>query len=297
MRKHPVLAALAIVAGVFGLFMLSVYVLVHSLGQEEDYVPGDKVAVIEVSGILTDSKETLDDLEKMRDDDSVKALVIRIDSPGGAVGPSQEIYEELRKTTREKKCVASLGGVAASGGYYIAAACNQIVSNPGTITGSIGVLMEHSNVQGLLGKLGIEAGVLKAGKYKDAGSPFRPMQPEERALIQGVIDSVHQQFIRAVAEGRKMPVQKVAAVADGRILSGEQAKGYGLVDQLGNLQDAVDLAGKLGGIEGKPRAFYVKKEKFSFWDWFMGGQDPSQAILDKLGWNLHYLTPGTPQLR
>jgi protease-4 len=296
MRKHPVLAALAIVAGVFGLFMLSVYVLVHSLGRGEAYVPGEKVAVIEVSGILTDSKSTIDKLEELREDDSVKALVIRIDSPGGAVGPAQELYEELRKTIREKKCVASLGGVAASGGYYIAAACDKIVSNPGTITGSIGVLMEYSNVQGLLNKLGVQAGVLKAGKYKDAGSPFRPMQPEERALIQGVIDSVHQQFIRAVAEGRKMPKEKVAAIADGRILSGEQAKNFGLVDQLGNLQDAVDLAGKLGGIKGKAKALYVKKTPFSFWEWLMGDDDGSSALL-RLGYNLHYLTPGTPQLR
>ncbi len=296
MKDHPVLSALLIVAGVFALFVVAVVVLVSLVGGEKR-VSGPHVGVIEVSGLILEAKPVVDKLIEFRKNPDVKAIVMRIDSPGGEVGPSQEIYEEVRKTAKVKKVVASLGGVAASGGYYIAAACDRIVSNPGTITGSIGVIMEFSNIQGLLGKLGVQADVIKAGKFKDTGSPVRPMTPEERALVQGVIDSVHGQFIRAVAEGRRMPEEKVRPVADGRVMSGEQARGLGLVDSLGNLEDAIVEAGRLGGIKGEVEAVYVKKKPFSIWGLLFDDEAASNALGRLREWQLRFVLPGFSQMR
>jgi protease-4 len=172
-----------------------------------------------------------------------------------------------------------MGSVAASGGYYIASASDRIVANPGTITGSIGVIMQFSNLEELLKKIGVKGVVLKSGEHKDIGSPFREMTPEERRIMQEVLDNVHQQFIQAVADGRKLERSKVAQIADGRILTGEQAKNLGLVDQLGNLQDTIDVAAKMVGIEGKPNVLYPKR-KISIWDLLM--RDMASAIVDVL---------------
>jgi protease-4 len=181
-----------------------------------------------------------------------------------------------------------MGSVAASGGYYIACASDLIVANPGTITGSIGVLMEFTNIEELFKKIGIKGVVLKSGEHKDIGSPFREMTPDEKKIIQEVIDNVHQQFIQAVADGRKMDRSKVTQIADGRILTGEQAKQAGLVDQIGNLQDAIDTTAKLVGIEGKPNILYPKK-KFSLWELLI--RETVSAILQTLnekGFELNY---------
>jgi protease-4 len=296
-KKHPVIAALLIVAAVFGLFVVAVAVLVDVVGREETYVSGPHVGVIEVSGIIADAKPVVDKLIDLRKDPEVKAIVMRIDSPGGEVGPSQEIYEEVRKTAGVKKVVASLGGVAASGGYYIASGCNRIVSNPGTITGSIGVIIEFSNVQGLLNKIGVQADVVKSGVFKDTGSPFRPMTVKERELVQGVIDSVHEQFIKAVSEGRKIPIEKVRLIADGRIMSGEQARKLGLVDTLGSLQDAVEVAGRMGGIKGEVEATYVKKKTFSVWKLVFGEESASSMVGRLSDYQLRYLLTGLQQVR
>jgi protease-4 len=299
-KDHPVIAALLIVASVFALFVLSVVVLVSYVGRQEPYISGAHVGVIEVSGLITSGKPVIDKLIQFRKDPEVKAVVLRVDSPGGEVGPSQEIYEEVRKTAKVKKVVASLGGVAASGGYYIASACDRIISNPGTITGSIGVIIEFSNVEGLLKKIGVTADVVKSGTFKDIGSPVRPMTAEERSLVQGVIDSVHQQFIKAVSDGRRMPVEKVRAIADGRIMSGAQAKALGLVDSLGGLQDAIETAGRLGGIKGEVEAVYIKKEPFSLWNLVFGedaegaGNLLQRAVSD---YQLRYLMPALPSTR
>jgi protease-4 len=172
-----------------------------------------------------------------------------------------------------------MGSVAASGGYYVASASDLIVANPGTITGSIGVLMEFTNIEELFKKIGIKGVVLKSGEHKDIGSPFREMTPEEKKLIQSVIDNVHQQFIQAVADGRKIDRPKVAQMADGRILTGEQAKQMGLVDQLGNLQDAIDSAAKIVGIEGKPVVLYPKR-RFSLLELLVEGM--TEAVLKAL---------------
>jgi protease-4 len=233
---------------------------------------GEKVGVVEIKGVIADAQETVSQLKRFRKNEDIKAIVLRIDSPGGGVGPSQEIYAEVKKTTNTKKVVASMGAIAASGGYYVAAAADHLVANPGTITGSIGVLMEFSNVEELFKKIGLSAVVLKSGEYKDTGSPLRKMTSAERNLLQGFIENVHQQFVTAVAEGRKMSEESVRAIADGRILSGEQAQELGLLDSLGNMEDAIATAAKLGGIEGEPSVVYAEKKKFSVLELILGSK-------------------------
>ena len=221
----------------------------------------DRVGVVEVTGPITESKRTLKDLEDFAEDKHIKAIVVRIDSPGGAVGPSQEIYDAIKRIKENKKVVASMGSMAASGGYYIACATDKIFSNAGTLTGSIGVIMELPNVQGLLKWAGVEMNTLKAGKMKDSGSPFRTMTDDERTYFQGMLADVHEQFIEAVAAGRGLAVEDVKPLADGRIFSGRQAKEAKLVDELGGIDAAVAEAAKLGGITGKPKTSYPHREK------------------------------------
>jgi protease-4 len=266
MRKHPILLGLVVFGVLLGLFVISLYALAYLSDREESLWGGDKIAIIEVRGVILDSQPVVERLVKLRKNEKVKAIVLRIDSPGGGVGPAQEIFSELKKTQKEKKVLVSMGSVAASGGYYIACAADKILANPGTITGSIGVIVESLNVEELLRKLGLRSMVVKSGKHKDLGSPLRPMTGEEKKLLQGVLDSVHEQFIRAVAEGRKLPVEKVRELADGRIFSGEQARDLGLVDELGTLEDTLTLAAKLAGIRGEPEILYPEKKRFSLMD-------------------------------
>jgi protease-4 len=234
---------------------------------------------VEVKGVIAQSSGIIEELQQYLEDKEVKAIILRIDSPGGGVGPAQEIYREVMRIKAKKKVVTSMGSVAASGGYYIASASDLIVANPGTITGSIGVIMQFSNFEELLKKIGIKGVVLKSGEHKDIGSPFREMTPEEKKIMQEVLDNVHQQFIRAVAEGRKLDRAKVVEIADGRILTGEQAKNLGLVDQMGNLQDTIEITAKMAGISGKPNVLYPKK-RLSIWELLM--RDMASAIIDVL---------------
>jgi protease-4 len=244
---RKILFALGIVFGV--LF------LVNLLFPDLDLSTEDRVALIRVEGVILDSQSTITELKRFGENPSIKAIVIRIDSPGGGVVPSQEIYDAVQRVRNKnnKAVIASMGTVAASGGYYIAAATDRIIANPGTLTGSIGVIMETANVEGLLKKIGVEGIVVKSGKFKDVGSPLRKMSDEEHALLQSVMDDVHQQFIEAVAEGRALEMSTVQALADGRIFTGRQAKEAKLVDELGNLEDAIQLAADLAGIEGEPK--------------------------------------------
>lgn len=229
---------------------------------------GDRVAVIAVEGVITDARETIEQLHRYRDLPTVKAVVLRVNSPGGAVAPSQEIYQEIVKFRRETKkpVVASLGSVAASGGYYIAAAADRIVANPGSITGSIGVIMQIPNVGGLLQKVGIKSTVIKSGENKDLGSITRDLTDSERRILQEVMDDVHGQFIDAVAAGRRLDRARVEPLADGRIFSGRQALGLGLVDELGDLPDAIERAGALVGMPGRPKVIQERRRRFSLWD-------------------------------
>ena len=264
-KRRPIRTAFAVVA-LLGIGFLALSLLANYFF-ERSWVGGDKVALIRIEGVIVDSRETIEELRHYRDNPSVKAIVLRIDSPGGGVVPSQEIYAEVRKTRAKGKIklVASMGNLAASGGYYIAAATDKIVANPGTLTGSIGVIMELANVKGLLEKMGVQSVVIKSGRYKDMASPFRAMTEEDRALLQGVLDDVHAQFIEAVATGRSLKIEQVRSVADGRIFTGRQAKSVSLVDELGDLHDAITLAAQLVGISGEPRVIETKR-RFSWRD-------------------------------
>jgi protease-4 len=242
---------------IFWLFaaVIGTVVLMNLFFPDIDLSTEDRIALIRVEGVIVDSQATVGELKRFSENPSVKAIVLRIDTPGGGVVPSQEIYDAIKRVRNKnnKAVIASMGSVAASGGYYIAAATDRIVANPGTLTGSIGVIMETANVEGLLQKIGVEGIVIKSGKYKDVGSPLRKMSAEERGLLQAVMDDVHKQFIEAVAEGRSMELRAAQVLADGRIFTGRQAKEAKLVDELGDLEDAIQLAAEVVGIEGEPK--------------------------------------------
>jgi protease-4 len=228
----------------------------------------ESVAVLEVEGPIFDGEDTLKQLKQYVDNPAAKAIVVRINSPGGAVAPSQEIYDGLKRAKKQgKKIVVSMGSVAASGGYYIACAADEIYAMPGTITGSIGVIAEFPNVEGLMDKIGIKFDVIKTGKFKDTGSMFRPMSPEEQRLLKDMLMDVYDQFVEAVAQGRNMSIEDVKEYADGRIFSGRQALEYGFVDALGTQHDAIMRAARLSGIEGEPNVIRKKKRSFLFGDY------------------------------
>ncbi len=288
MKRKRILIGLGVIAGLLIVYCSVLFFIGGYGGKGSRLSFGDRIGIVEIKGVIIQSSEIIEQIHQYAEDDGVKAIVLRIDSPGGGVGPSQEIHREILKIKSKKKVVTSMGSVAASGGYYIACASDLIVANPGTITGSIGVLMEFTNIEELFKKIGIKGIVLKSGEHKDIGSPLREMGPEEKKIIQGVIDDVHQQFVQAVAEGRKMNRAKVMEIADGRIVTGEQAKQMGLVDQLGNLQDAIDGVSKIVGIRGKPSVLYPKK-RFSLWELLI--KEMTTTLLDTLserGYGLNY---------
>ncbi|MCP3953599.1 MAG: signal peptide peptidase SppA, partial [Desulfobacterales bacterium] len=269
-RRHPYLFFLLVSAAIAAVATLGLSSLFVLGGDRAEFEFGEKVGVVDISGVIIDARGTIDQIKQLREEDDIKAIVVRIDSPGGAVAPSQEIYREIRKTVPIKKVVASMGAVAASGGYYIAAAADGIIASPGTITGSIGVIMAYTNYRALLDKIGLVPVVVKSGTYKDTGSPVREMTASEKELLEGLTDKIHRQFIKDIVEGRRMDPEKVVMLADGRIYTGEEAIDLGLVDRLGNIEDAIEWAGRMGGIEGKVSAVYVKEDKFSLLDYLLG---------------------------
>ena len=240
---------------------VALLVVASALLSDMDMPGEDRIGLIRVEGVILDAKDTVADLKRFGDSSSIKAIVLRIDSPGGGVVPSQEIHDAVQRVRNKqnKTVVASMGTVAASGGYYIAAAADRIIANPGTLTGSIGVIMELVNLEGLLKKVGVEGVVVKSGHYKDIGSPFRKMGTDDRRILQAVMDDVHDQFIEAVAEGRSLDIAAVRTLADGRIFTGRQAVEAKLVDELGDLDDAVRIAADMVGIEGEPTLVEPKK--------------------------------------
>ena len=273
MIKKIVYIFLGVIA-LIALFIISVFIVRALMGSDESsFSRKTGVGLVEVKGMILDSEETIRQLRYFDKQDSVKVVVLRVDSPGGVVAPSQEIYSEVKKFAAKKKIIVSMGSLAASGGYYISAPATSIYANPGTITASIGVLLSFSNIESLMDKIGIKSYTLKSGEYKDAGSASREMSKEDRAMFQSVIDNTHEQFVRAVAEGRKLPLEDVREIADGRILSGEQAKTLKLVDKLGSLQDAIDEAGRLSGISGEPEIITAPKKKIGILDILTGGID------------------------
>lgn len=241
-------------------FLGLAWIAIHS-GRAPGLARGERVGVVEVVGIIADAKTTLKELREFAESDSIRAIVVRVDSPGGSVGPSQEIYEAIKRLRDKKHVLVSMGSIAASGGFYIACAGEKVYANPGTLTGSIGVISEFPNVSALLKWAGVTMQTVTAGKMKDSGSPFREMTADERAYFQSMLEDVHDQFISAVASGRNVPETEVRKVADGRVFTGRKAKELKLVDELGGLQDAVRDAGKLAGIRGEPRIEYPRKER------------------------------------
>ena len=250
----------------FGLFTaLAVVVFALSYFGVHLYSPlaTDSVAMVRLEGPILDARETVKTIRSYQDNARVRALVLRVDSPGGGVVASQEIHDAVVAFKDSgKQVVTSMGTVAASGGYYVAAPSNLILANPGTLTGSIGVIMSLANFEGLLEKVGVTNVTIKAGANKDIGSPFREMTDAERTLLQGVMDDIHDQFIEAVANGRGRPLEEVRPLADGRIFTGKQALEMGLVDEIGNLDTAIRRAGELAGIKGRPRVIEQKKSRW-----------------------------------
>jgi protease IV len=245
---------------------------------------GDGVGVLQIEGAIDDSRNTVAELRRFRQTPWIKAVVVRIDSPGGAVAPTQEIVEEIQRTKKTKPCIASMGNIAASGGYYIASACDKILANPGTLTGSIGVIMQLSNVEELMKKIGVKGINIKSGANKDIGSPFQPLSPEGRDILQSLVDNVYGQFVSAVAKGRGLDESRVRKLADGRIYSGAQAKDLGLIDQFGTLEDAIEVAAKRVGLDAEPAVYYSRPEREHFWDRLFTGMFGVRLPLSERGW-------------
>jgi protease-4 len=250
----------------FGLFFLMLFSWIVSEPPDETAsTSGEKLAVIELNEPILNSENVVRQFKKYRENRSIRAVVFRVDSPGGGVAASQEIYEEVRKTREAgKPVVVSMGSLAASGGYYVACAANKIVANPGTLTGSIGVIFQFLHVEELMKKIGVDASTYKTGKYKDIGSPFRRPGGDEKAFFDQLLADVYDQFVTTVAEERKLSRRKVLQYADGRVFTGRQAFEYGFVDTLGTFEDAVAIAAELGGIEGRPRVVKERKRR-GFW--------------------------------
>jgi protease-4 len=292
--KHPLLKGL----GVIGLFILIFFVGVFFYAYPPrgdskviSVLAGDGVGVLTIEGAIDDSRETTAELKRFKEAPWIKAVVVRIDSPGGAVAPTQEIVDEIHRTRKKKPLIASLGGTAASGGYYIASACERIVANAGTLTGSIGVIMQLSNVEELMKKIGVRGYNIKSGPNKDIGSPFQPLSPQGKEILQSLVDNVHAQFVAAVAQGRGMNEAEVRKLADGRVYSGAQAKDLGLVDQLGSLEDAIDMAAKRAGIEEPPVVYYSQREEERWWERMFFALTGRKLFKPESGWLRYEWSP------
>jgi protease-4 len=285
-QKHPILLGLFVLTGIFFLFLAGISLLISSLishGPNTDiFAKKEGVGIIELKGLIVSSEQILKHLTELRNSPNVKSIVLRIDSPGGAVGASQEIYTEVKRTSEVKPVVASMGSMGASGGYYAALGADNIIANPGTMTGSIGVIVKFPNLESLYEKIGYKSEVIKSGPLKDVGASNRPLSDEERNLMQDLIDNVYTQFVRDIAESRSMPEETIYDLADGRIYSGEQALEVGLIDSLGNFTDAIMLAADLGGLDTKdPQLIYPKVErKFSILNLLTSAE---QSLVDNFG--------------
>ena len=266
-----VIGIVVFVLAMGGLFLITIVSLVFSEPDDESTISaGERVAVVELNEPILDSQEIVRQFKKYRENKSVKAIVFRVDSPGGGVSASQEIYEEVKKTrVFGKPVVVSMGAVAASGGYYVSCGATKIVANPGTLTGSIGVIFQFLHFSELMNKIGVDQSTFKTGKYKDIGSPFRKTTEDEKRFFDQLLGDVYDQFVTVVATERKLDRKVVVGYADGRVFTGRQARAYGLVDTLGTYEDAVSIAAKLGDIHGKPKVVKERKIK-SFFERMMG---------------------------
>ncbi len=248
-------------------FVILIIVLIVPSTKDTELVTigrGEKLAVVELYGVITSSDDIVRQLKKYREDNSIEGIVLRVNSPGGAVVPSQEIYSEVRNTREIKPIIVSMGSLAASGGYYVSCGGTRLVANSGTLTGSIGVISEFLQLHGALDKLGIDVKIIKSGKLKDAGASSRPMTKEDEKYFQGLMDEVHRQFIDVVEKERGLTNKEVLDLADGRVFTGEQAIECGLVDTLGTYEDAIKIAAEIAGIEGDP-ALVVERKRTPWW--------------------------------
>ena len=238
---------------------------------------GDRIAIIPVEGIIGDDAEVLENIRRFRDDESVKGFVIAINSPGGEVGPSQSIYREVKRLRDEddRPVIAAINSIGASGGYYIALGADSIYANPGAITGSIGVIMEMPNVEGLMQKVGVRMETVKSADHKDIGSPFREMSPSDRAVLGAMVQDVYSQFVEVVSTERKKTAAELAVLADGRVMSGRQAMQAGLIDRVGNFNDAVAAAGRMADLGDEPKLLYPEKDEVTIMDAILGRAEAS----------------------
>ena len=268
-QKHPILLGLFILTGIFFLFLGGVSLLISSLisnGSKTDiFSTKEGVGIVELKGLIVSSEHILKHLTEFRYNPDVKSIVLRIESPGGSVGASQEIYKEVLRTNEVKPVIASMGSMGASGGYYAALGAEKIIANPGTMTGSIGVIVKFPNLEGLFEKIGYKSEVIKSGPLKDIGASDRPLSEEEREIMQDLIDNVYGQFVRDTAAARDMEKEAIEELADGRVYTGEQALEAGLIDSLGNFTDAIIIAADMGGLDVEdPQLIYPKDDsKFS----------------------------------
>ncbi len=262
MKRPWLVYGLAFIGGLVVFLIFLSFFLSFLMIFKEKSLGKPQIGVLQIKGIILDPEEYLMAIKDMEKDNNIKAIVVRIDSPGGSVGASQEIFEELKKARKIKPVVVSMGSVAASGALYVALGGTEIFASPGTITGSIGVLLQIPNIEKLLKKLGIKAETIKSGAYKDTGSIYRPLTPEERKYLTKKVKLIHEQFIKTISKERKIPLEKVRKFADGRIFTGEEALSLGLIDKLGNFWDAVDEAKKLAKISSAKLIFMPKKKGF-----------------------------------
>ncbi len=243
---------------IIGVTVAAIVVIATLLAVTGHSYNSGQVAIVPIEGMIMKPDRFVREMEELRKDKSVKAIVLRIDTPGGAVAAGQEMTQEVLQVVKDKPVVTSMGNIAASCGYYIASASSYVIANPGTITASIGVRMEHAEIEKLLTTLGIKLENLKSGAMKDIGTYDRPMTPEERAILEGMLREMHDQFIKAVAENRKLSVEDIRKIADGRPMTGSDALSHKLIDALGGERDAVAKAGELAGIKGEPTVRRLK---------------------------------------
>lgn len=276
-RRSRTLLWIVIGGGAFFLFVLAVFALVYiTLRSGEDSAGlggfGDKIAVVELEGVIFTPKVVVQQLKKYADDSSIKAIIVHINSPGGGVAASEEVYREVKRIRDEKKkhIVASIETVGASGAYYVASATNKIYADQGSIVGSIGVIAQWVNYGDLLRWAKLKDVTMKAGEFKDAGSPTRDLTPAEKEYLQGLIDNMHMQFIQAVADGRRMKVADVKAIADGKVWTGAQAESMKLIDQVADFEAAVQDTAKAVGIKGEPQLVRPEKERKTLADLLFG---------------------------
>jgi protease IV len=292
--KHSVLKGLGVLCVFVLLVFVGIFFFAYLTGGDSKVLSmfgGDGIGVLQIEGTIDDSRDILRELKRFKEAPWIKAIVVRIDSPGGAVAPTQEIFEEIQKTAKTKPFIASMGGMATSGGYYIASACERILANPGTLTGSIGVIMQLTNLEEVMKKVGVKGYNIKSGANKDIGSPFQPLSTEGREILQSLVDNVHAQFVGAVAKARGMDEKKVRKLADGRVYSGSQAKELGLVDQFGTLDDAIEFAASRAGLEPSPAVYYSTMEQERWWERMFFGVFGRRLPMGERGWLRYEWSP------